>query len=174
MNLVPLSLFRLDRLNIPVPPADIFENLFGYRGDKRFVAFWCDQDLYYSDGCSSNSGNYAPWSIWYRSLDLEIHKNFCFFSIEGERPEHLLILDRAARKLYAGNRELARQVIGEQIPHCVQETEETDLVLSSEDLQRIGVEIFEKHFDLSVEDLVEQQKHLQDGTEKLKVWLGRR
>jgi hypothetical protein len=173
MNLIPLSLFRLDRLNIPVPPADIFEELFGYRGEKRFVAFWCDQDLYYHDGCFSTSGNYGPWAIWFRSLDLEIQKNYCFFSIEGEQPEHLLVLDRVARNLYSGKRELARQVLRQQIPVCSQETEEAELVLSSEDLQKIGIEIFEKHFAASVEDLVEQQKRLLDGAEKLEAWLDR-
>lgn len=115
-NVIPFALFTFDRLQFKAPPADIFEELLGYSGSMRFVGFcYTGQAVCIEDGQLHEIGHRKPWSIWYHSLGVEVLRYYCF-GYEGRAPEHLLILDRISRALYAAPVQAGQDALAQQVP----------------------------------------------------------
>lgn len=137
-NVIPIAVFTLDRLNIPAPPQDIFETLLGYTGKQRFIGFcYSGHTLSIEDGQFNDIGNRRAWSIWYRSMGVQILKRYCF-GYEGRAPEHMLILDRVSRAVYAGPVLAAQTALRQQIPR--QQTAEK--VLSGKNREDLAEALF--------------------------------
>ncbi|WP_224962460.1 hypothetical protein [Geomonas subterranea] len=121
-NVVPFTLFTFDRLQFKAPPADIFEDLFGYTGQQRFVGFcYTSHALCIEDGQFNQVGHARPWSIWYRSLGVSVLRYYCF-GYQGQPPEHLLILDRKSRTLYAAPVQAGQDALAKQVVRLQQTT----------------------------------------------------
>lgn len=170
-NLVPFTLFTFNRMEISPPPPAAFEEIIGYSGDLRFVGFYYQgSSVCIEDGMVKEVGDRSPWSIWYRSLGVEIHKHFCF-GYDGRDPEHMLILDRKARTLYAGPVQAARDALRQQVP-CLQETQseaplQADLDEKEEDLTYLLANT------MSTADCERRQAKKKEGMEMLETWLRR-
>lgn len=122
-NVVPFTLFTFDRLQFKAPPADIFEDLFGYTGNQRFVGFcYTGHAMCIEDGQINQVGHSRPWSIWYRSLGVSVLRYYCF-GYQGRDPEHLLILDRRSRALYAAPVQAGQDALAQQVPGLWQTAE---------------------------------------------------
>jgi len=99
---------------LPVPPE--FERMLGYEGDRRHVAFYwtpAGDELCYEDGRSAGTGQWAPWLAWSRHLAVAP----CLYGLQlggsDEEARDWLLLDTAARRLYAGAaRDVARFLAG--------------------------------------------------------------
>lgn len=169
-GVIPIRLFTFNRLDIAPPPADAFEDLMGYSGNLRFVGFsYRGQTLCIEDGQTNEIGDWRPWSIWYRSLGIAVFKHYCF-GYRGRDPEHILILDRKSRALYAAPMETALEVLRQQIPPLPATTlmgapargheapkDLTDLLTST----------------MSATDCQIYQAKKRDGLKKLEQWLNR-
>jgi len=165
-----MALFRLDRLSITPPPADLFEDLLGYEGTHRLVGFYYDaSNPYFCDGELSAQGNWHPWRLWHGTLSVEIKMHYCF-GYDDREPEHMLILDRKSRALYAGELPAAREVLRQQLP-CLPETE--PLVLSWGDMEKLKDQLFAR-FSIPADEYQAKQEKLQVGIERLKGWLNHR
>lgn len=171
MEALPLAIFRLDQLDIPTPPAHLFEDLLGYQGEKRFVAFWYEcGHLYFSDeGGHGGTGNWHPWSVWQSFLSVEIRKHYCF-GYDDLAKQHLLVLDRQTRKLFAGPVEVVREALRQQYPGYGKPVEPF-VVENMEELENMADALFASIAHPIGEELLAEQKRLKDGTEKLKVWM---
>lgn len=170
-NLIPFTLFTFNRLEINPPPAAAFEEIIGYSGDLRFIGFYyLGSSVCIEDGLIKETGDRSPWSIWYRSLGVEIHRHFCF-SCDGRDPEHMLILDRKARTFYAAPVQTARDALRQQVP-CLQETQseapvQEDLSGKEEDLANLLAST------MSTADSERRQAKKNEGMEMLETWLKR-
>ena len=166
-KVIPFTVFTLDRLHIPAPPADIFENLIGYSGEQRFVGFcYTGHTLSIEDGQLNEIGNRRPWSIWYRSMGVEILKRYCF-GYEGRVPEHMLILDRVSRALYAGAVLVAQSALRQQIPR--QQQTATRGVLLGENREDLVEALF-----CSTSTGNNNQGTAVNKIKKLEVWIAQR
>lgn len=171
-DLIPFTLFTFDRLKIIPPPAEAFEDLLGYSGSFRFVGFcYQGQTLCIEDGQTNEIGDRGPWSMWYRSLGLDILKRYCF-GYDGRSPEHMLILDRKSRALSAGPVQTALAGLRQQVPR-LQET-------ASETLSQANTEEREEDMtgmlvtSMSATDCGIYQARKKEGMEKLEMWLRQR
>lgn len=169
-KVIPFAVFTLDRLNIPAPPADIFENLIGYSGKQRFVGFcYTGHTLSIEDGQLNEIGSRRAWSIWYRSMGVEILKRYCF-GYEERVPEHMLILDRASRALYAGPVLVAQSALRQQIPRLPQTGERS---LSKENREVARRDLADEIFDFATEINSDCQARMTKGIKKLETWVTR-
>lgn len=170
-NLVPFTLFTFDRLDLKAPPADAFEEILGYSGDQRFVGFsYQSPSLFIEDGRIREVGEKAPWSVWYRSLGVEIHKHYGF-GYDGRDPEHMLILDRKSRALYAGPVQAAHDALGRQAPRLETASgtpSQADLVGGERDLGNLLVD------PMLAADCEMYHVKKKEGMERLESWLGHR
>lgn len=168
-GILPFTLFTFDRLGITPPPADVFEDLIGYSGDLRFVGFcYQGQTLCIEDGQINEIGDWRPWSIWYRTLGVEILKRFCF-GYRGRDPEHMLILDRRSRAIYAGPVRAAQDALRQQVPRPAQTASETlspiDQEKKEEDLTSMLTST------MSAAECETYQAKQKEGMAKLEQWL---
>jgi hypothetical protein len=99
-----LEAHLLLRLNLDVPP--MFEQALDYRGDARFIAFFCshplERTIFYTDGQMTQPGNYQAWQLWvlHKSTLSELW-NYNF-GREKTPATHWLLLDRDERDFYVG------------------------------------------------------------------------
>jgi len=170
-NVIPFAVFTLDRLNIPAPPPDIFETLIGYPGEQRFIGFCYTGDtLSIEDGQLNHTGNRQAWAIWYRSIGVQILKRYCF-GYEGRTPEHMLILDRASRALYAGPVRVAQSALRRQIPHP---PETAPRALLGEDSKFTDQYLADQLSNFSTGTNSDCQISMTKGIKKLEMWLAKR
>lgn len=163
-NVVPFTLFTFDRLEFKAPPADIFEDLFGYEGEQRFIGFcYTGQALCIEDGQFDLIGNARPWSVWYRSLGVSVLRYYCF-GYQGRAPEHLLILDRKSRALYAAPVQAGQNALAQQVRLQIQKTTATLSGVNSK-----NVDFAEMIFDFTQGENEEIQT--MERMKKLENWL---
>lgn len=167
-KVIPFAVFTLNRLNIKAPPAEIFETLIGYTGEQRFIGFcYTGHTLSIDDGQINEIGHKRPWSIWYRSMGIEILKHYCF-GYEGRAPEHMLILDRVSRVLYAGPVLRAQAALRQQIPR-LPETAERTLLEENEEVAR--QDLTDEVFHFGMETNSDCQARMIKGIKKLEMWV---
>lgn len=167
-NVLPFAVFTLDRLNITAPPRDIFETLLGYTGKQRFIGFcYSGHTLSIEDGQFNEIGNRRAWSIWYRSMGVQILKRYCF-GYEGRAPEHMLVLDRVSRALYAGPVLAAQTALRQQIPLLLQTAIKAP---SGEDRKMTPQDLGEKLFDVMPQTNSDCQVEMVRGIKKLEMWV---
>lgn len=169
-NVIPITLFTFNRLNMKAPPADIFEELLGYSGEQRFVGFcYTGHALSIEDGQINEVGDRRPWSAWYRSLGAEVLRYYCF-GYEGRSPEHLLILDRKSRALFAGPVQATQEALKQQIPRlqvtAAEPTSRASRETKAEDLTGMLANT------MSAPDCELHQAKKKEGMDKLTKWLG--
>lgn len=95
-------LLALDGTQLEAPPR--FEDLIGYGGERRHIAFyWCAGDCpVVEDGVSSATGHYGPWLYWSRHPAVQPSLvGIDYGSCDGPPVQHVL-LDRFSRRLFAG------------------------------------------------------------------------
>lgn len=88
---------------IPVPPA--FAETLGYPGDSRYVAFYwtpVGDELMYSDGQISGTGDDAPWLLWTRHLAVAPALLGFDIGSSDAQATHWLLLDRQEACFYLG------------------------------------------------------------------------
>lgn len=171
-NLIPFTLFTFDRLDIKPPPSEAFETLLGYSGDLRFVGFsYQAKTLCIEDGQMNEVGDRRPWSIWYRSLGISIFKNYCF-GYDGRNPDHMLILDRKSRALFAAPVQTAHEALRQRVPRS-QET--STKMLSQADVdKRVEDPTDLLVSTMSTADCELHHEKKRAGMEQLENWLGYR
>lgn len=125
MILIPIDIRRLQRLSIPVPPDDIFEHLYGYRGSRRFIAmYWhpmvpgtidIGDHPVIDDGMTS-----IRVREWQAYLDWILFPPIAFALAQYDigdsyaHPQHYLLLDRYSRHIYVGDIYIVLSVINNQ------------------------------------------------------------
>ena len=108
--IIPIARQRLSRIEVPVPPGDIFERIFGYWGERQYVLLHGPVEggeLTLEDGVCREKGYWQAWIYWRQSpviLD----------SVAGRRNDVWFVLDRLNRKIYCGSQDNAYAVIRRQ------------------------------------------------------------
>lgn len=92
-------------LVLPVPPG--FEQVMGYPGNRKWVAFYWTpfgDELEFDDGHSAGTIDWPGWLAFVRHrLVWPLIKAYDFGSSESEA-RHWLLLDRQARQFYVGEK----------------------------------------------------------------------
>lgn len=172
-----MDLEQFTRLDLPVPP--IFEEILGYKGDGRFVAFYwtpSGDELMYTDGRISADGEYAPWLLWTRHIAVGAALfGFDFGSSETDA-KHWLLLDRKERRFYVGEADQVARFF-QQLPEAMEAREAWD-ALSAEERKRLQTEAWENVQEamkripqLTVEDIQQRMQEARRLYRKLAMWL---
>lgn len=122
MILIPINIRKLQRLSIPVPPDDIFEHLYGYRGSRRFIAMYWQPMVpgtidigdhpVIDDGMTRIRAR-----EWQAFLDWILFPLIAFALAQYDigdsyvHPRHYLLLDRYSRRIYVGDMYIVSSVI---------------------------------------------------------------
>jgi hypothetical protein len=110
---------NLTKLNIPCPPAQIFENALGYKGENRWVAFYwdpCGDEIMWNDGIASADGQWPAWLTFVYHPIVAPLLNQYNLGGSDEEAEHWLLLDRAKRVFYIGDRKTVHEFLVKSAP----------------------------------------------------------
>ena len=134
---------QFTRRHIPVPPA--FAETLGYTGSGRYVAFYwmpVGDELMYSDGQISGTGDYAPWLRWTRHITVAPALfGFDFGSSDAEA-QHWLLLDQQEGAFYIGRADQVARFLHSQ--PAVQKVRAVWETLSPKEQQRLQTDAMEQ------------------------------
>lgn len=104
-TVIPLSISKLKRVRMRLPPPRLFDELLGCRGNKRFFALWwsrADQAPVMDDGVFESFGMPAPYRVWRYHPDVMAALARYNIGDAAITADHWLLVDRKSRALYAG------------------------------------------------------------------------
>lgn len=113
------------RLSVPVPPN--LATVAGYLGKARHVAFWwepCGDEVYYSDGQLSGTGNSNAFLAWMRHPTVGPRLRDYDLGSSEESGTHALLLDQDQEQLQVLLRSEAVAFLRHQHPPLPPLTEE--------------------------------------------------
>lgn len=168
-KITPLNLFKLDKVDLDVPPEEMFERLFGYSGDQRFVSFFLlHDDLMFDDGCIAGTGRFYLWSTWRNHEAVRDHLAKYDFSASDRLQMPRLLLDRVHRKLYAGHDHLVSQVVIRQQSQPIENPEEITPELWQQYIEKLMAAPSPLR---TVEEAMQALDKEQEELKKLRGWL---
>ena len=107
MTVPVLAARKLRKFELPVPPSELFEELCGYRGNKRYVALYLNHiengqfALIIESGDNGGPAHPKPFMMFISTPAVWDEIGEYQIGITGEA-EDWLMLDRKARRLYVG------------------------------------------------------------------------
>lgn len=105
LTVIPITIRKLKRVNMRLPPAHLFEEPLGYADNKRFFALcWSrvDQAPILNDGFSESFGEPDLYRVW--RFNPVVRSKLIGYNIGDAAitADHMLLVDRKLRILYIG------------------------------------------------------------------------
>jgi hypothetical protein len=107
MNVPVLAVKRMHLIDVPVPPCDLFEDLCGYRGNKRYIGIYFDPvgedrvQFIIESGSNGGPASPEPFLVYISHPAIWPELSRYRFGLDGDVIEWL-VLDRKTRRLYVG------------------------------------------------------------------------
>lgn len=157
---------------LPVPPE--FEQVMGYPGNRKWVAFfWTPygDELEFDDGHSSGTIDWVGWLAFVRHrLVRPLIMAYDFGSSESEAV-HWLLLDRQTRQFYVGEKRTVHGFLESFTRQFKSEPVEIlpDQLNQLRDLLRNGLQ--EKRAEINIDDVQEMVAGKMSRVDKMVRWL---
>lgn len=104
-SVIPITIHKLKRVRMRLPPPHLFEELLGFYGNQRFFALWwsrTDQAPTMNDGILEFVGMPGPYRVWrYHPAVMPVLARYNIGDA-AITADHWLLIDRKSRALYAG------------------------------------------------------------------------
>jgi hypothetical protein len=105
-KVIPIDIRKLNRINMPLPPAHLFDDLLGCHNNKRlFALYWSRkaQVPILNDGNLEIVGTLEPYRIWRYHPKIIVALSGYNIGDTGDFADHWLLMDRKTRMLYIGD-----------------------------------------------------------------------
>lgn len=155
-------------LVLPVPPG--FEQVMGYPGNRKWVAFFWSpfgDELEFDDGHSSGTIDWPGWLAFIQHrLVRPLIQGYDFGSSESEA-RHWLLLDRQARQFYAG----PKTVVSNFLQSFTRQFAFEPVELSHEQLEQFAQQLPEQRAAIPPEDIRRMLSDKKRRVDELVLWL---
>lgn len=115
-----MDVYRLVKLDIPVPPPQVFEKAIGYVENERYLALNFDSpdEIYYEDAATWDLGNVEPFDLWANVIPWwRIQLDFAHIRYPDKVGVlNWLLLDRQTRNIFYGPKQQIIPILARQLP----------------------------------------------------------
>lgn len=156
-------------LDVPIPPN--LAHIAGYPGQAQFVAFWwepCGDEVYFSDGQMSGTGNSYAFLTWRHHPNVSFHIDQWDIGSSEELGTHALLLDTDDNQMQVALKSDVIPFLRSQHPPPLELTNEQICTIQS-NIERLLLE--HGQTPISAEEITRRMREQQEAVNEIMAFL---